>query len=307
MATSNSTNFSMDTNTIITRSLQLIDVVGSGESVSGDDYTLCESVLNMMVKAWQADGLHLWTETEGIIFAEADQSKYTLGGSSPDQSTSEDIKTELSVALTTSDTAVTVDSTTNMTASDVIGIVLDDDTLHWDTIASVDTTTTLTLTTGVTGAAAVDNHVYVYTTVMVRPLDISEVRIEGASGTITNLQKLSRQEYFRLNNKDASGRSHSFYFDRQRDSGTLYVYPVPDTAEYRFRATFHREIEDFDSSTDTPDLPASWLQAIVQNLAVELAPYFGKEDKAAKLEARAVRHLNTIRAWDSEHASFKIR
>lgn len=307
MATSNSTNFNMDTQSIIKRALQLIDVVGSGESVSGDDYSLAEDVLNMMVKAWQADGLHLWTETEGIVFVEADQASYVLDGADTDQATSEDIKTELSVALEASDTAVSVDSTANMAVSDIIGIVLDDGTIHWDTIATIPTSTTLTLTTGVSGAAAVDNHVYAYTSTMVRPLDISSVRVEGESGTITNLLKLSRHEYFRLNNKAASGRPHSFYFDRQRDSGTLYIYPVPDSGEYRLRATFHRELQDFDASTDTPDLPQSWLQALVQNLAVELAPYFGKEDKAAKIEARAVRHLNNIRAWDSEHASLKIR
>ena len=49
------------------------------------------------------------------------------------------------------------------TRSDTILIELDDDTLHSTTIVSVDTSTTLTITTGLASAAADNNNVYTYT------------------------------------------------------------------------------------------------------------------------------------------------
>lgn len=307
MATSNSTNFNMTANEIISDAFRLCKVLGVGESLSGDDYSLGLRQLNRMIKSWQAQGIHLWCETEGIVFCDNGQASFQLGGSSPDEATTEEIKTEIAAAASSGATSLTVDSTSGMAASDKIGIVVDDGTVHWTTIVSVDSSTTLTITTGIDAAAAVDNHVYAYTSDMTRPLDISSVRIENEAGNETILTKLSRADYFNIPDKDKAGLSNSFYFDRQRDFGKLYIWPVPDDGVYRLRVTFSRQIEDFDSSTDNPDLPSEWLDALTYNLAVRLDDYYLGADVDNKLLLKATDLLDGLKGWDSEHSSYKLR
>ena len=307
MTTSNSTNFSMNANDIISDALRLIGVLGAGETVDGDDYSLSLRQLNMMVKTWMVEGVKLWTETEGTVFLDSGKASYILGSSSADESTSSELKTELSVALAATNTAVTVDSTTGMTAADIIGIAQDDGTMHWTTISTVDSSTTLTLASGIVSASSIDQHVYTYTTLMVKPLDISSVRVENSGGSATALSKMSRDDYFKLNNKSSVGLPRSFYYDRQRDNGKLYTYPITDDAMNRLRITFSREIEDFDLSTDTADFPPEWAQALVWNLGVELSPFFDREDKATKFASKAAEIKFTLMNRDSESTSLKIR
>lgn len=307
MATSNSTNFNMTASEIISDALRLCKVLGTGETASGEEYSLGLRQLNRMIKSWQAQGIHLWTETEGIVFCDADQRVFQLGGSSPDEASTEDIKTEIGAAEASGQTVITVKSTTGMAASDKVGIVLDSGAMHWSTISSVDDTTIITIADALPSAAAADNHVYAYTSDLTKPLDISAVRIENDAGTEIELSKMSRADYMRLTDKTTSGVSRSFYFDRQRDFGKLYIYPVPEDGSYRLRITFTRQIEDFDSSTDNPDLPSEWLDAIVYNLAVRLDDYFLGSDIDSKLLLKASQLLDGLKGWDSEHSSYKIR
>jgi len=60
MTTSGTTTFSINRDQLIAGSLRLAGVVASGESPTADQVTEGAEALNMMVKAWQADGLPLW-------------------------------------------------------------------------------------------------------------------------------------------------------------------------------------------------------------------------------------------------------
>lgn len=304
MTTSNSTNFSVNANDIISDALRLIGELGEGETVSGSDYALCMRQLNMMVKTWMVEGIKLWCETEATVYLDKDTQSYTLPTAN---STSSEVKTELSAALVATNTVLTVDSTTGMAASDVVGVVQDDGSMHWSTISSVDSSTQITIAGGLVSAAAIDNHVYTYTTAMVRPKDILSVRVENEGGSVTVLSKMARDDYFKLNNRSASGLPRSWYFDRQRDNGTLYTYPVSTTGMDRLRITFTREIQDFDVSTDTADFPPEWAQTLMWNLGVEISPFFDREEKATKFASKAAEMKYTLMNWDSEHTSLKIR
>lgn len=71
--------------------------------------------------------------------------------------------TQMRVAAIALATTMEVDSTTGMLAGDKVGIELDDDTIHWTTIASVTDGDTFELTDGIPagGAAAIDNDIYI--------------------------------------------------------------------------------------------------------------------------------------------------
>ena len=70
MATSGTITFGLNARQVITRALNLIGVLGSGQAVSADDASLALDHLNMMLKSFQADGCNLWRELEDeVVFA----------------------------------------------------------------------------------------------------------------------------------------------------------------------------------------------------------------------------------------------
>jgi hypothetical protein len=286
--------------------MRLIGVLGVSESASTNELTFCSNALNLMLKSWQAEGLNLWTRQEATVFLTADTSEYSLPGASGSDTV---VETELSVAAATSATSLTVDTTTGMTASDVILIELDDGTLDSTTIVSVDSSTTLTITTGLSSAAAVDNNVYTYTTAIARPLDILNVRYRNDDLFDRELEKLTYEEYQARPSKDTtSGTPTSFTYAPGLDTGKLYVYPRPDSVDGRLKITYTRVVEDLDSATDNADIPEEWLEAVVYGLALRIAPAFGKDQKAIQTIGPIAENLRqALEEWDNEKSSVFIR
>lgn len=64
MATSDSTNFSTTRDDLISGALRLCGALGMGETPTSSQVTEASTALNMLVKAWQADGMPLWALKE---------------------------------------------------------------------------------------------------------------------------------------------------------------------------------------------------------------------------------------------------
>ena len=60
MATSGSTDWTLNRDELIQRSLRLCNIVDANETPSSDQISDASNVLNGMVKGWMADGLNLW-------------------------------------------------------------------------------------------------------------------------------------------------------------------------------------------------------------------------------------------------------
>lgn len=87
MATSSSTDFSVNRNEIISAALRLIGVGIEGESLSNADTNTASEALNMILKHWMTYGLQLWLRDEKTLTLTQDKGTYTLGQSgSPDVS-----------------------------------------------------------------------------------------------------------------------------------------------------------------------------------------------------------------------------
>ena len=89
MALSGSFDFTLDRDALITTALRLGGAVGSGQTPTADEITDGSTMLNLMLKSWMNDGLHLWTVERTQITPVQGQSVYTLGvtGDSPDVAT----------------------------------------------------------------------------------------------------------------------------------------------------------------------------------------------------------------------------
>ena len=140
-----------------------------------------------------------------------------------------------------------------------------------------------------------------------KPLRILDARRKDTSNIETPMREWSRAEYLDMPNKTSTGVPVNFYYDPQRDTGTMYVWPTPgatEASEYTVEFTYLRRMDDFDGTADAPDLPQEWLEALTFGLAERLAlKYVTRPDLRAEISARAVAYKAELNAWDTEPAS----
>ncbi len=305
MATSGSVDFNRTRDQIIKAALRKIGALSEFETPSAEVVTNASEALNLLAKSWMADGMQLWLIDEGVLFLVKDQQKYTLG-SGGDHATTSHIKTEVATAVS-SGTSLVVDSTTGMTAADVLLLELDDGTYLDTTISSVDSSTALTLADAVPSAAAVDNHVYTYTTIINYPWRIIEMWHRDSGNNDTPLFRISREEYVDLSTKSSTGQPTQYFYDRQLNNGFLHIWPTASNLKDRIYFYFHREVEDFDAATDNPDFPKHYHRALVYGLAAELAPEYGVPIQIANnIEAKAQILKQEAMGYDIEYGSVYI-
>jgi hypothetical protein len=315
MATSGSQNFSQTRAQLIEDAFQLIGVYGIGRTVSAEDTTLAANFLNKMIKAWAVKGLHLWEKTEGVLYITPHEEQYSLGNASTDAyatNKSDEVITQLNGALAAAATAVTVDSTTGMATSDIIGVVTADKTIHWTTIATIPSSTTLTLTAGLDSAASDNALVYTFTSRIYKPLRVLDARVvSGIDTGVTSTQSeivltnVSNKDYMDLSSKfKSSGRPNQFSYLPKNTNGLLYLFPRPSDGSDRIHFTYERMIEDLDNASDDFDFPSEWLEPITWQLALRLGPAFGRSEKSLNvIFPIASKMLDNLLEWDTETAS----
>lgn len=317
MATSGDTTYNQTRDQVVLDAFQVLGVYGIGRTVSSEDMTFATSTLNKMIKSWSARGLHLWAKDEATLFLTPYQASYTISGATGSDHASiasDVVTTRLSVALATSATAVTVTSTVGMTIGDHIGVVLNDKTTHWTTIATIPTSTTLTLTVGVVSAASNLNLVYTYTNKLPKPLRILDARIVqgidlGSAGSTlfeNPMTALSYEEYMEIPIKTSSGLPLNYSFKPKDTNSTMYLWLRPNDSNFRINFTYERIIEDLDNITDNFDFPSEWLEPLTWQLALRLALPFGKMNKLAALQPMAAVMLDNLLSYDSEITSVNI-
>lgn len=302
MATSNSVDFNQTRQEIITDALILCNVLAEGEEPAAETAAYANRQLNRMLKAWQADGIHLWTRQEAYLFLQKSQGRYSLPNTDRAALVSGTTRTELSADATSGTSTVSVDSVSGISASDNIGVVLDDDTIEWFTVSSI-SGTDITLSGSLGGAASEDNQVFVYTSAINRPLRVIDAQRTSAEDVDTPIITISHEGYQRLPNKTDTGKANQLYYHPLRDTGIVQVWPEPDTAADRVRMTCLFPIEDMDANSDDPDLPQEWLDPIVWNLAEALCPSYGNMARLEMIKPRAALLYNGIMMWDQEPES----
>lgn len=127
------------------------------------------------------------------------------------------------------------------------------------------------------------------------PHDLIDVRITRSSIDL-RMTELSREEYYGLPNKTTEGYPTQWFYDRQRSSGTLYVWPVPDATAGTLKFTYRRQIMDMDAGANDMDLPPEWVDAVVYGLADRLGDIYAKQDPM--ITAKAARAFTVARQFD---------
>ena len=143
---------------------------------------------------------------------------------------------------------------------------------------------------------------------VVRPLDVIKAyRRETSTSIDVEMNKITREEYWGLSDKDQTGTPISFYYDPQLTDGKMYVWPVADStfiANNTIDIIYRTHIQDMTSSTDDFDLPQEWYAAVVDAMAVKMGLRYGVEARTmGMLKALAMESLDLAKSWDTEHAS----
>lgn len=303
MATSNSVDFTVNRDTLIYDSFYDVGVLAVGQTAEADVFQHAVRKLNMMLKAWQTDGLQLWTWKDSFLVLEKGVSTYNLGPTG-NHCTLSLTKTAMRVAAIAAATTMEIDSSSGMLAADYIGIELNTGETHWTTIASVTDGDTLVITSGIPAgkAAAIDNSVFSYRTKINRPLMISDLYIRDDAGNDRPVNLISYNEYNYYGSKTSQSDASQFVFDPQTTNARFIAYPVPGngTSQCIFRGKF--PIQDMDETNNTFDCPQEWLLAIQTGLSVLLTPAAATTtEEFKKLVAIATTEKERVSGFDREN------
>ncbi len=149
-----SETFSQTAGQLITNALRDARIIAAEQAIQAKDLDNGLTALNIIIKHWQAQGIHLWSEEEAIVPLVTGQRKYLLGPSGDDIGVASTFfNTTLTTALIANDTVITVASTT--------GTNVDGQSLSMagadDILATNPTTTTQDWITGASTIAVVFN------------------------------------------------------------------------------------------------------------------------------------------------------
>lgn len=285
MSTSGTVTYSVTEADIIKDALIEIGHLDPDETPSANDIVTARRKLNLIVKQWTsqldfAPGLKMWTRRTGYLFLQADQTKYSLGPSG-DHATETYVSTTLSTAEATSSTSIGITSATGMSASDNIGIVLDDGSIHWTTISGAPGSTT-TIATGLASAASAGNRVFAYTTKMRRPFELLSGVLRDTDGNDSPIDvNLSLPEYEAIYSKGSEGSPSRLYFEAQRTNAVAYIDCAPEDVTKVIRLPYLSYIEDFSAQANDADFPIEWARPLCLQLANDCSRPFGREPKAS--------------------------
>ena len=305
MAVSGSKNYAITRADIIESALRKTGDYDQGEPIGGDETSAADTALNLMVKFLVTKGADLWLREEVTLFLQPDTQSYSLGTA---HATTSYVETTLSAAEASGQTVISVTDSTGMTAADFIGIKMDDDTIHWSTISSVDSGVQVTIADATDDDAASGNKVYTYTTKAGRPTKLLYAHRRDVNDFDTEVTLIGENDYRQQSNKGSSGPPVEAWYNPGLSTGTLHVWPVDGGANWdKLILIAQYYPDDFDAAGDNPEFPIEWGEPLVYGLADRLAPESGlplRERVLLKNEADT--KINDALDYDVENASVEF-
>jgi len=326
MATSGSYSFSVTRNDIIRDAYLMIKAVDALATIPSVMMTDGVRRLDAMVDRWRKTGVHVWKLEEITLFPDPGQRRYNISLASPDNVAFTYYQTSLAVAAAAGATTVSVAAATNLRPGDPLGVIsvgdqfgvmLDSGAISWGVVSAVNGTN-VTFAPALGGTAAIGRPVWNYhsttTCAVPRPVGIGRGNGSVRRHDFTSLIDtpigpcLSRLDYDALPNKDQALGSTAVtqvYYDLQLSAGFVSLWQVPAAPVLNLiKLTAQIPIQDFVNSSDNPDLPNEWVDALTFNLALMMAPQFDVPDSDfQRIAAMATQYLADIATEDREGES----
>ena len=307
MALSDSTDFTLNRDEIIDSALELVGAKEADLTPDASEVAKAAKWMNLMIKSWHKHGTMLHVRTTGTIFLEKGKKSYNLGtGTYAARGTVTDTTTD--VAVVASDTTLPVTATTGMTVGDNIGILQDDDSIHWDIISAISAGVDVTLTNGMASAAASGNAVYSYTNTAHRPVKIQKVILRDSSDNDIPITPMSQDEYMDINDKNMSSRPSQYFYDEQLGDSILSPWPIMDKNGHKLIYKYTKPFDDLDAATNNAEFESDWIMAIVYGLAEHLMVTYAVDEPTEKRITRgANRYFKLANKFEVEDSSMYLQ
>ncbi len=288
MALSSSYNYfdSYTAATAIATALRRLGVYDPSETIDSTEESVALQVLNLLLREWSVRGVDVHLRVDAYLFLDSKTRQVYSTASNYVALTH--TTTQLNGAHTASDTTLTVDSITGISASDIILVKLSDGTMHATTVNGAPSGTTVTLTAGI--ASAADDNAYVYTFPSTARF-INQINNIVYAGTVQSTSDTLNDEvggiHYQVmvvgeNEKDAmstpltTGRPTAIQHRRKPTYSEIAIWPVGgDPAVDRIHLIMSTPIMDMDATSNNFFIPPEAHNALIWCLAAELASEYG--------------------------------
>ncbi len=270
---------------------------------------IATSTANDVLAHWQAQGIHLWNETEALLPLNPSQIEYSLGVGG-DHCFTNYVYTTSDAAIAALAIIIPLTITTGMTIGDFIGIELADGTRHWSTIDSISAGVSVTIVTGIVSAANNGASVYTYTTKIDRPLRVLDARFAtNQTNDELIVSQESRQRYYRTPNKTQTSSSvSSWYYSPQLNNGKLSIWSPVATCVPVLRFTFVKPQYVNEDQSENVLIPSEWFLPFKWAIASELAvTYAIDQTRLIAIAQKAETTLQQALSQDVEIEYFSIQ
>lgn len=144
------------------------------------------------------------------------------------------------------------------------------------------------------------------------PLRMLSIRARQGENGYTRLIYLgSREDYYRLSNRQTQGHVVQAFYDRTIFDKKLILWPVPDNTEQFLEYTYEEPFVDTRDAYygDEIYFPDRWTMYLIYAVAHYLAPDFSREDKVAYLERQMDVYKSRALNFDEEDGGvqFSVR
>lgn len=257
---------------LITGALRRINVYAPGESLDSADASDALTLLNDLLDSWSSEHLLVFASDETIFTLTGGQNKYTIGNYAA--GTFAGTVTNLSPTITGVSVPANLIARGDLTGS---GIPAGTTILSFNAGAG-----TITMSAPANLSPGVQQIAYTIPgdLKMVRPTRINSaftrVTSSGTSSLDYTMEPITTDQYASIGLKNLPGPwAKYFSYNETFPLGLLYLYPSPSMA-----GELHLWTDDllttFSSLTSQVNLPPGYVRALKLNLAVELAPEYGK-------------------------------
>lgn len=135
------------------------------------------------------------------------------------------------------------------------------------------------------------------------PIAIISAVLRNTDDQDTPLDPMTLAEYQAIVGKSETGTPSKYYYERQLDAGYFYLNIIPSDITDTIPLVFLRPLEDFDSSSNTPDFPQEWYRPLKFLLSMDLYPeYETTEVSFKRLEKLAAGALAMAQTFEPDDA-----
>lgn len=323
------TGFSVGRNDVITEALEQLGALAEGESPSSAQITSLARTLNMLLKHWQGQGVNFYAVRETFLFLFNGVFKYDQLDF--DGTTGLDVDRKhvyvadyQKIAFSESTTTVVLVNeaflagtpVATAVATDVLGIPLEDGTMHWAEITTVGSSGSFSksftfanhaLSASTTPDTTKDMIVAtVYPGRPVKVLDAYLRHIYDDSDRTVEVQSVS--DWSSITNKNGTGTGvNTVMYNRKTNIGDLRTWGAIDSPYYCLGLTVQVPLTDIESDAQlltAYGIPQEYFLAFVFSLAeANIAKYGPPPDVASYIRGLANKYRNESFAYDTEGGS----